>query len=108
MEDDGFFVDVEHVDQIATVTVRGEIDLHTAATFHHAFATIEPGTAVVVDLTAVGFMDSTGLHVLLENAAAMANAGGSLHIGGASPQVERLVKITGLDDMMATAPAELI
>src|SRR4051812_41316922 len=49
------------------LTVTGEIDLFTAGRFSDALGqAIDGGRGIEVDLTAVDFMDSTGLRALLE------------------------------------------
>ena len=51
----------------ALVAIAGELDLATVAQVREAFASeaVEQAAAVVVDLTEVSFMDSTGLSALL-------------------------------------------
>jgi anti-sigma B factor antagonist len=48
------------------ITLRGELDLATTGQLEAALA--EAGGRVVLDLTALTFMDSTGVRVLLEAA----------------------------------------
>jgi anti-sigma B factor antagonist len=50
------------------MTLRGELDLATAAQLEHALA--EAGGDVVLDLRGLTFMDSTGVRLLLEAAEA--------------------------------------
>ena len=100
--DDGFRVDVSHVDGVATVTAQGEIDMSTAALLEHVLDQFEPCERVVVDLAGVDFMDSTGLAVLVVQSALRLNAGGSLHVSRASMPVRHLLDVAGLDDMIET------
>ena len=48
------------------IGVVGELDLATAPQLDHALEYCNEGAHVVVDLTALSFIDSTGLHVLLK------------------------------------------
>lgn len=51
---------------------------------------------VLVDISGVRFLDSTGLGVLVSLLKMMAG-GGTLAIAGAQPVVQRLFKLTGMD-----------
>ncbi|MEW2516569.1 STAS domain-containing protein [Actinacidiphila alni] len=53
-------------DGTAVLTVTGEIDMTNARGLHEAIA--EAGGKVVVDLTAVDYLDSAGLSVLFSHA----------------------------------------
>ena len=60
-------VDVSATAYGALVAIAGELDLATVAKVREAFAseTVQQADAVVVDLTELSFMDSTGLSALL-------------------------------------------
>ena len=60
-------VEVSSTPYGAVVALAGELDIATVAQVREAFAseTLTHADAVVVDLTEVGFMDSTGLSALL-------------------------------------------
>jgi anti-sigma B factor antagonist len=72
-------VDVRLCEQGVTVTVRGEVDVHTAPTLrarlHEVVSQREP--RVVVHLDGVTFLDSTGLGVLVGAHKAQRTGGGS-------------------------------
>jgi len=58
---------LERRDHLCIVRVEGEVDLVSAPKLAEALeAADEPGCDLVVDLREVGFMDSTGLRVLLQ------------------------------------------
>jgi anti-sigma B factor antagonist len=84
------------------VTANGEIDLMSAPDFR---ATLDracaDGAAVVVDLSAVEFMDSSGVHALLEARKATMASGGSLVIAGSSSPVARVLDLLGLSEIFA-------
>lgn len=85
----------------AVVSVGGEVDLETASALgeyalealHH----VSPH--VVMDITDVTFMDSTGLKVLVSVERRAQLAGGSFALVGASPTVLRILTLTGLDQV---------
>src|SRR4051812_11476832 len=91
---------VENLDTAAAVVVaRGEIHLATAPEFSERLNTAiaEGRTRVVVDLTEVVFIDSTGLSVLLNALRRITRAGGTLVLACANPTVLRLFAVTKMD-----------
>jgi anti-sigma B factor antagonist len=95
-----FDLTVENIDdRTAVVVVRGEIHLATAPQFSEELNRViaEGRTRVVVDLTAVGFVDSTGLSVLLNALRRITRAEGSLVLVCTNPTVLRLFEVTRMD-----------
>lgn len=94
----------EHDQDAAVISVRGEIDLRTAPTLSEALLpTLEHDTGpVVVDLSEVTFIDSTGVHVLFETLQRLELKNRRLAIvcreGG---QVHKLLDLVGLVDIVA-------
>jgi anti-anti-sigma factor len=86
------------------VTVAGEVDLGTGPVLREALLrALERETGpVVVDLTGVPFMDSTGVHVLVETLWQFERQNRSLAIVcRPSGQVHRLLALVGLLDAVA-------
>lgn len=84
---------------VSIVSVDGEIDVHSAPQLRDrvtAQLASAPG-AVVVDLTRVGFLDSTGLGALVSARTAALERGTALPIVCTSPRILKLFTITGLD-----------
>ena len=77
--------------------VAGKIDLSTVAEFEAAMRSAGGAkSTLVVDLSGVSYMDSSGLRVLI----AASNFRGpqrKIHLRGASDQVRRLLALTRLD-----------
>ena len=84
----------------ATVTVTGEVDLATAGRLEREMAkAIAAGArTLVLDLSQVGFMSSSGLHVLIAADSTLRAQGGRLLIASAHAVVQRLLCLTGLDE----------
>ena len=84
------------------VAVAGEVDVYTAPTLDEALsATIAEGnTCVVVDLTAVDFLDSTGLSVLVKALKRIREADGSLDVVVSADRVAKVFRLTGLDKVI--------
>jgi anti-sigma B factor antagonist len=87
----------------AIVFVWGEVDCATAPRLAATLADMtEQGRLnLVVDLSGVYFMDSTGLAVLAVAHKRLQHAGGGLVLAGPTPVVRRSLEITGLDKMMS-------
>ena len=77
--------------------VSGEIDLATAGEFRAALETMLTGSAAVVDMGDVTFIDASGLRVILQVAQEL-NGAGPLTLVNA-PVVARLFELVGLDGL---------
>jgi anti-sigma B factor antagonist len=84
---------------VNVVNVSGELHVSTAPRFREELnAVIEGGgTALVLDLSAVEFIDSTGLSVLLNGLRLVNQRHGRMALVCANPTVMRLFQITSLD-----------
>jgi anti-anti-sigma factor len=102
-----FNVDVESLDGgVEVFTISGELDQATAAALRDPLkGAIEGGArAVMIDMTACGFIDSTGLGVIVEAWKLLQSRNGdsaSLSICCPEPEVLRLLEVTGLDQAIA-------
>ena len=102
----------------AVVSVSGEIDLESAAQLseHALTAAREVSPNIVLDLSRVTFMDSTGLQVLIAVKRRAELAGGSLALVGVARAVMKVLTVTGLretftitdsiEDITSRLPAE--
>ncbi len=101
--DDSFTADVVFDDDGAPVIrVVGEVDLATAELVRSVVVdAIKTDPArVVFDLSGVGFMDSSGISVLLE-AIKLAT---SVQIRRPSEAVRRVIEVTGLTEVLQIEP----
>lgn len=78
-----------------TMTVVGEIDVNTCGQLQDALVAAI-GQHVALDLTGVGFIDSSGLRSVISGQRQITEAGGSLKIVALSSPARRLLEITGL------------
>jgi anti-sigma B factor antagonist len=98
-----FNVEVEELgDGVIVVAVSGELDQATAGELRTPM--LEKinagGQAMMIDLTGCGFVDSTGLGVIVEGWKLMQERdgdGAALTICCPNPEVRRLLEVTGLD-----------
>jgi anti-sigma B factor antagonist len=106
-----FTIDVVDRAGALHVALAGELDLATAPLLSQKLADVEIDAAdtqlIVVDLTGVPFIDSTGLRVLLEAHARSESNGNRLRITGGSDQAQKLFALAGvLDKLPFIAPDE--
>jgi anti-anti-sigma factor len=84
----------------AIVDVRGELDLATAPVVWDEITNVVPASrSLVIDLSAVTFIDSSGLGVLLR-AQELLRPAGALLIRGPQPQARRLFELAGVERML--------
>src|SRR5262245_38494770 len=83
----------------AVVTASGELDVATAPELRsYLHRLVDAGmTTVVVDLTDVGFLDSTTLGVLISAHKRLVETGGSVELVVPHARLLRIFQITGLD-----------
>ncbi len=80
------------------LAVEGQVDMHTSPELRGKLReTLErKSSPIVVDLTKVGFIDSSGLATLIEALQAVGKYGGRLRLFGLSPAVKNLFKLSNL------------
>ena len=91
-------VDVRLCTQGASVTVRGEVDVHTAPKLRRRLLEVigQGEERVVVHLDEVSFIDSTGLGVLVAGHKAQRETGGVFELVCSERRLLRLLEVTGL------------
>jgi anti-sigma B factor antagonist len=104
-----FEIATEILDEVHVFSVKGELDLETSPQLREPLLeTIDKGArAVLVDLSDCDFIDSTGLATLVAAWKALEErngAQGSLILCCPDEQVERLFKLTGLDEAIRILP----
>ena len=90
--------EVEEIDGVPVLSVAGEIDVYTAPRLRERLLDLAHGgnSSVVVDLTEVSFVDSTGLGVLVSGLKRFREGGGDLLLVVTQPQILKVLEITGL------------
>ncbi|MGH3561957.1 MAG: STAS domain-containing protein [Mycobacterium sp.] len=102
---DRITVSVEHRDGIAVIVVGGEIDMNTAPALEAAVADVlaEEPAALIVQLSAVDFMGSAGLRILVA-AQQQIGAGARVAVVANGPATRRPIQLTGLDETLSLYP----
>jgi anti-sigma B factor antagonist len=85
------------------VEVSGEVDVYTAPRLRQVLMDLIDGGGVAVldvDLAHLGFIDSTGLGVIVGSLRRIRADGGDLRLLNPRPGVERALQITGLAEIL--------
>jgi anti-sigma B factor antagonist len=91
---------VEEMQGCAVVIAGGEIDVHTSPGLSDALRAADAlSDRLVLDLTAVTFLDSTGLSAMVAALNRGKERGGSMSLVGPSGVVRRVLAITELDQV---------
>ncbi|MFD1832270.1 MULTISPECIES: STAS domain-containing protein [Streptomyces] len=104
---DDLRLSIEHVHgPLAVAAVTGDLDLHTSPVLRaRALEVVQQGhPRLILDLTDVGFCDSTGLSVLIGIWHTANDAGGSLTLAGVPSRLTRMLAVTGVDALLPSYP----
>lgn len=85
------------------VRVRGEIDHHTAARVRNGIdgALFEKRPRrLILDMSAVSFMDSSGLGLIMGRLSVVRELGGSLTVKNPSEAISRIIRLAGMDKIL--------
>jgi anti-anti-sigma factor len=98
---DGIRISSERRDGFAVVAVSGELDIVTSRRFDECLAEVRrDDTHVIIDLSAVDFMDTGSLAVIVGHWKQVTAAGGTLALAGARYRYTKTLWITGLADRL--------
>jgi anti-sigma B factor antagonist len=88
----------ETQDGVSILAIAGEVDLGSAPPLREALAPILDGEKprLLLDLTGVHFMDSTGIGVMVNALNRVREKSGTCAFCGVQPRVHRILQIAGL------------
>jgi anti-sigma B factor antagonist len=97
---------VHVVDEIEVFELTGSLDIATSPTVRAALisASERGGHQIIVDLTRVDFLDSTGLGALIGGQRRAREFDGEVRLVAKEGQILRLLRITGLLKVFAVHP----
>jgi anti-sigma B factor antagonist len=92
---------------IAELRLDGELDLASAPELERRLAELERQRPdrLIVDLTALSFLDSTGLRVLLQAEARASERGSELVLRPGEASVQRIFDVTGALEVLNFEPS---
>jgi anti-sigma B factor antagonist len=102
-----FNLSVQEGEDVHRVIVAGELDAATGPRLRTALSDLagrssaNGGHDVLVDLTDVRFMDSTGLGVIVKSAGQMRRSERSLRVTGAQERVRQVFETAGMTSLLA-------
>jgi len=84
------------------VAVTGECDLHTGRQLRDVLTSeVSRGAGrLILDISGLSFMDSTGMQVLLSARNVLSVRGGTLALVSPQPVVARILELTGADQVI--------
>jgi anti-anti-sigma factor len=93
-------ITIEKEDGRDVLHLDGELDPHTAPLLKQQVDELAAGGSldIVLDLSRLAFIDSSGLRVVISAHREMADRGGQLTLQSPSDTAQRLLEITGLVD----------
>ena len=83
----------------------GELDMATLDLFTRATDELPPGSRVVIDMVDLEFIESTGLHSLMNLDARAREEGWELTLARPQPTVMRMLRIVALDERLSIQDA---
>ena len=90
--------DGAHGPRSAVVQVWGEVDIETSPMLVDVVqSATRPGVRIVVDLSTVEFIDSSGISALLVGASRARDGGATLVVHNPAPRVRRIFEVLALD-----------
>jgi len=92
----------------AVVALRGDLDLTGAAEAEAAItALVTRGQYLVIDMSALDFLDCSSLGALLRAQALARRGGGDVVLAAPQPRVRRLMALTGKNEVFWVQPSVL-
>ncbi|MEV0306505.1 STAS domain-containing protein [Nonomuraea fuscirosea] len=93
-----------HLPGASLITITGEIDATTSGDLEAYIDQVRRDLDhhLIIDASALSFLDSSGLAVLLAAATLAQAHGAAVHLAGLQPRVARILEITGSGKAVAT------
>ena len=93
----------DSADEQLLVRVRGEIDHHSAAAIRNGIDSAlfeKRPRRLILDMSAVTFMDSSGLGLIMGRLSVVRELGGELTVKDPSEVIDRIIRLAGMEDVI--------
>lgn len=94
-------IEVEDANHYTLCRPVGELDAYTVSEFREALGGLSDRQYLLIDLSAVPFMDSAGLGALIGGIRRAREAGGDVAVACSRPTLTRLLHTTGFDRIVS-------
>ena len=95
-------VRIQQTGEVMTAYLIGELDHHTAKEMREEIDSaidMNMPTLLMIDFSEVGFMDSSGIGLVMGRYRNLAKTGAALNITGASLPVYKMLKLAGIEKL---------
>lgn len=95
-------VKIDTTGQVVTAYLEGDIDHHTAREMRELIdkeIELNMPTLLVLDFSSVGFMDSSGIGLVMGRYRVLSKTGAELAVTGCSPSIYKVMKLAGLEKL---------
>ena len=92
-------VTFDHREGVLIANISGDLDHHSAAPIREAIDRMAESAmpkVLVLDFGGVGFMDSSGIGLIMGRYKLMDSMGGSVRVEHASSQLKKVIRLAGL------------
>lgn len=95
-------VEINVTGEVVTACILGELDHHTAKEIRENIDNaleLNMPSLFILDFKDVGFMDSSGIGLVMGRYKILSKMGTEFHIVGASPQIYKIFKLAGIEKL---------
>ena len=99
---------IRHSDNVSVLEVSGRLTSFESTAFRDAIhGMLNQGHKnIVLNLTALDYLDSSGVGELVRNYMAVVKKGGGMRVVGLAPKIEEILKVTHLHQVFPDFPDE--
>jgi len=103
-----FTVQIRQADSVSLVNITGRLTSFEGPAFREAIQQLlrEGNSNIVLNLTGLDYLDSSGIGELVRNYLSVVKKGGAMKVVGLAPKVDEILKITQLYQVFPEFPDE--
>jgi len=103
-----FTVQIRQADAVSLVDITGRLTSFESPAFREAIQQLlrDGNNNIVLNLTGLEYLDSSGIGELVRNYLAVVKKGGAMKVVGLAPKVDEILKITQLYQVFPEFPDE--